>query len=435
MFYMITLHLRKGDESMPEHPSSPKELEEIGIDVVRSWFDGIKFLWRTPETRYLLKLIIALFGSMIIFYWIITILIAIFGLLQINDILAIGELLFIGWFLFILIELARFYRNDKKYKLFPEKNPRLKMKYWPSKKSKRGYKRPLFPIIFFGSFLFLSVLSYLFISVFIFITELFYILHTFFLISFIFILFLTAFITARGTIKTFAEKYVEKFQRQRYCFFILLPIPWILFIISYFLWTIRFGILDIIGLSAAVNIEVAMVLYGFIGILGLLALLKQDWRASYTASQISASYTFLFVVLIPVFIGLILDLLGMVVSLLAMVFFFIQGTLDKHGDDLRKYYSAWDKKLQKFHINSEEDIHNQTYDRKFDTDPLYTDVPNAYRNSILGLVLLLLICFGIIFRIGPMFAVMGTEVGVRITESLLIYSTIETFGITLSLFL
>ena len=65
---------------MPDIPSRPKELEEMGIAVVRRRFDGIKFLWQTPETHYFLKLIVALFGFMIIYTSLITISIAIFGL-------------------------------------------------------------------------------------------------------------------------------------------------------------------------------------------------------------------------------------------------------------------------------------------------------------------------------------------------------------------
>ena len=160
MVYMITLHLRKGDKLMPEQPSDPKELEEIGIDVVRRQFDGIKFLWQTPETRYLLKLISALFGFMIIYYGLMYTLVLMVGETPIS--LGYGEAIPIGMFLFILIELARFYWNDRKYKLFPEKNPLLKMKYWSAPKSK-GYKRLLFSIILLGSLL---VVSFLFLTTF-----------------------------------------------------------------------------------------------------------------------------------------------------------------------------------------------------------------------------------------------------------------------------
>ncbi len=119
-----------------------KEFKSKVVGKVRGWFDGIRFLWQTSETRYLLKLILTLLGLMVISFNILITLVTMFG----RTILLYGSFLllhsiFIGWFLFILIELARFYRNDRKYKLFPERNPILRMKFWHVSRSKTYEKR------------------------------------------------------------------------------------------------------------------------------------------------------------------------------------------------------------------------------------------------------------------------------------------------------
>jgi len=47
-----------------------KEFKSKVVGKVRGWFDGIRFLWQTSETRYLLKLILTLLGLMVVFsYW------------------------------------------------------------------------------------------------------------------------------------------------------------------------------------------------------------------------------------------------------------------------------------------------------------------------------------------------------------------------------
>ena len=386
---------------MREQSAGPKGSEEIGIDVVHRQFDGIIFLWQTPETRYLLKLIMTVLGSMIVYFGILWILIKLFGtFLILGRAAAFGNPFFLLWVLFILIVLARSYWNDRMYKLYPERNHLLKMKYWPSTKSKI-YKRHLFPIIFFGSLLF-GIVYFIFLkNSFPYHGGLYSALN----ISLTFItypvLFIMAFFAVRGIMKAFEKRYVEKFQRQRYWFFVLLPISWILFFIfSYTVMTYKSWISENLTGHSTFLFAVAIGLYGVLVILGLLALLNRDRRGGYTASQISVSYVFLFVLIIPFFIGLIFDLLGPIISFLAMTFLFIQGTLDARGDDLRKYYGAWDKKLQQFHINSEEEILKHTYDRAFDTTPLDTEVPNAYRNTILSSFLLLLAGFGVLSNVG-----------------------------------
>ncbi len=510
---------------------SPKELEEIEIGVVRRQFDGITFLWQTPETRYLLKLIIALFGSMIICHSITAILIAIFGnivlieeipistgpflvrhVLEVSPIspnlplflgvfliisIELGRLywnnkkkliialfgsmliyygiiaiiiaifgnivlkeevsnagrsvvvetvlgflsfqalnIFLGVFLFIIIELAHLYRNEKKYRLFPEKNPLLKMKYYPSTKS-NCYKKLRLAVILCVSLLFvdwlLFVLSMSLIGSYYPVLYAFTI-RSFSLLSFAF-MFIAAFITVRGTIKSFKERYLVKFQRQRYWFFILFPIPWLIPIIVIFVFGTRiFDVTRLLGGVTVLWVRVCLLLYGYLAILGFIALLNRKWRASYTAIQIAASLTFLFVVIIPAFIGFGFDQLGPIVSVIALAFFFIRGTLDETGDDLRKYYAAWDKKLQQFNINSEEDICNQTYDKAaFDKMPLNTEVPKAYRNLIFNLVLFLLSFFGFAYLALPMLST--CEAIVFIEATLMLISASEFLGLALGLFI
>ena len=449
--YITLKCLRKGDGLMPKLPTSPMELEEMGIDVVHRRFDGIKFLWQTPETHYLLKLILVLLGFMIIYTILITILIAIFGLtLLLSGFCFLLQPFFLLCFLFILVELAQFYWNDRKYKRFPERNSLLKMKYWHSRASK-GYKRYFLSIIIILNVILLGV--FLFINVF-HIPRLgvFYSMYLglidnslFFdviFVSFIHIpsgiYFLMGFITTRGIMKLFEKRYVEKFQQQWHWFFILFPIPWI-FLIGISVWLKELYDLSHIlgGEFGSSGVSAALYSYMFLSILGLLVIPKRNWRAGYTASQIATSYIFLLVVIIPMFLGSIIDLMGHFASYIAIVFLFIQGNLDGYGDDLRKYYDAWERKLQKFHIFSEEDSRNQTYDRAlFDNTPLDTDVPNAYRNFILGLALLLLTLFGFIFHISLTFPLLGTEVGIELLKTQLeLLSLPEISGIALAIFL
>ncbi|WP_287584653.1 hypothetical protein [Candidatus Borrarchaeum sp.] len=441
--------------------SVTNESEKKKIFFVRRFFDGIKFLLQTRETRYLLKLIAVLFSSMIITYTAISLTIATFG--KIDLILRLGLYVFpffLVLFLFILIELARFYWNDRKYNLFPEKNPLLKMKYWyyPDLKDRKGRRL----LIRVGIFIFVSLLVLIALAETLIVQEILFALLTIYTIAIwssfylIFVLlFITAFIAAKGTMQMFEARYSEKFQQQNYWFFIFLPLPWILFIsLLIFAGEIR----SIFGSEAGFWRLEAQILYGFLCLIGIFTILKRNWRVGYTASQVSASLTFLTVIVIPGIIdsiqaelGTIISLIGLaqldtsggtsyyflgpIISLIAMGFFYIQGALDDYGDKLRKYYAAWDKKLQEFNIKSEEDIQNEKYDKVFEDTPLNTDVPNAYRNSISGLILLLLTFFGIIFIIGGLFSVSGTAIGSEFTELFLnITSFLELMGLTLGLF-
>ncbi len=417
---------------MPDLSSRPRELEEMGIAIVRRQFDGIKFLWQIPEIRYLLKLIVALFGFMIIYTSLITILIAIFGLT--SPLFGYSVLLlplFLGSFLFILMELAKFYWSNRKYRRLPERNPLIKTKFKTSIEFK-GYKKYflyiviILAVILLGGFLFLNIFYrnghwlWTFYSMYYglldTIIEEFFMSFTYIYIG---IYFLMGFVTARGTMQSFEKLYVEKFHRHWYWYFIFLPIPWI-FLIVISVWIRElYDISHILGGQLGSTwVTAAIYLYMLLCIFGLLAIPRRNWRAGYTTSQIAASYTFLFVILIPVLVGSVIDLIGPVISYAITIFLYIQGNLDGYGDDLRVYYDAF---------------RNRTYG---DNTPLDTEVLDIYRNLILGLVLLLLTLFGFFFQISLIFPIFGMEVGIKALETQLeLVSLPEIMGITLALFL
>ena len=431
---------------------------------VRRYFDGIKFLWQTPETRYLLILIVILLTTMTIFYSTLTFLIATFGetrfLLRFN---LYALPFFLVLCLFILMKLVRFYRNTKKHALFPERNTLLKMKYYSSPDLTAEKESKLAKIVGISIFLFLLV--------FIVATEVFFVfemrlvlisIYAAVFLSFMWIvyglLFITAFMSARGTMRLFNAKYSEKIRNKSYWFFIFLPLPWILLFILLFIAGEVLFFYRIFGGFVILWFISAEVLYGFLCLTSIFSALKKNWRVGYTVSQVAASLTFFTVIIIPGIVGYaqdslstILPLIGLdqidasggtsnyylgpIVSLIAMGFLYIQGTLDENGDKLREYYAAWDEKLEKFNIKSEEDFRNQTYDKVFDNTPLSTEVPNAYPNLMFGLTLLLFTFFGIILQIGGMFSVLGISIGTeQITDFLFISSYLEFWGIILGLF-
>jgi len=430
---------------------------------VRHYFDGIKFLWQTPETGYLLKLIAILFTSMAIFYTTLTYVIVTFGetmfLIRLN---AYVLPFFLVLFIFIFIKLVRFYRNTKKHALFPERNPLLKMKYYSSPDLKDEKKSNLPKIV--GILIFLSLLVFVVVTEIFSMREMLLVLASlYFAVSNLLwivygLFFITAFMSAKGTMRLFNAKYSEKIRNKSYWYFLFLPLPWVLFFILLLipgevnLVYRTFGGLVVYWFFSAV------VLYGFLCLTSIFSVLKKNWRVGYTVSQVAASLTFFTVIVIPGIVGyaqdslsMILPLIGLVqldtsngaspyylgpiVSLIAMGFLYIQGTLDEFGDKLRKYYAAWDKKLEKFNIKSKEDFQNKTYDKGFDGTPLSTEVPNAYPNLMFGLILLLFTYFGIIFFIGGMFSVLGISIGTEQINSFLFLSSFFGFGgIILGLF-
>ncbi|MFX0091214.1 MAG: zinc ribbon domain-containing protein [Candidatus Hodarchaeota archaeon] len=430
---------------MAETASDINEFHELIPAAIRAYFDGTKFLWRTAETRYLLKLIAFLFGFMIVGF---TILAFLVSLNFPPHIVFYALLFFLALFLFIIIELARFYWYDRKYNLFPERNPFLEMKYWPSKmneKRKRFRLTLLIGSLVFVFLLLLVAIVEIFSLTFEFVLTL-AIVRLVIVFLFYFTLLTTAFVTANGTMRIFKAKYSESLKRKRFLVYILFPLPWIFLYIAFF--EIPQLIVPFLPepetlttLEAILNVPVEILfeflmgffMYVFLCLLGLIALLKQKWRVDYTISQVSASIVFLIIIVIPGIIGFVISLLGTLISLLAMAFFYIQGALDEYGDELRQYYSAWDKKLEMFRITSEEGMLNRP--EAFDKTPLPTNVPNAYRNLIFGIGLLFLTYFSIIFLIGIELAVMGLDWGSIYMRTLLIVNSfLEIVGISLGIF-
>ena len=133
-------------------------------------------------------------------------------------------------------------------------------------------------------------------------------------------------------------------QQQRNWFLIFLLTPWI---VLFFVISIEFRFMAISRLLGGFGLLwmlTIIILYGYIGILGLLALLNRKWRVGYTKSQLAASYLFLFVVSIPTFVGLFFGSLGLGISLLVLGFLFIQNTLNNCGDKLRQCDEIQEKK-------------------------------------------------------------------------------------------
>lgn len=370
---------------------------------------------------------------------------------------------FLVLFLYILFLLIRFYLNARKYPLFPERNHLIKMKFWhyPDIKDKRRLSLKTTGIL-----IFLVLLIYVAVTAIFEVEEMRYALIILYSIVLSFslyltyvLLFITSFISARGSMQIFNAKYSDKVQQKGYWFFIFLPVPWIVFITVWYFAGEILTAYSIFGGFLNLWFLVTEFLYGFLCLTGILTILKKNWRPGYTTSQISASLTFLTVIVIPGIIDIVKDQLGSIISLIGFVqletsggssspflgpilslialgFFYIKGALDGWGDKLREYYAAWDNKLIKFNIKSEEDIKNQTYDKAFDKTPLNTDVPNAYPNSIFGLIILLLTFSGIIFGTGVMFSVLGTSIGVEHIEGFLFLNAFFTFwGIILGLFI
>ncbi|MFX0062989.1 MAG: zinc ribbon domain-containing protein [Candidatus Hermodarchaeota archaeon] len=434
---------------MVEIPPPIESNLEIIKNFVRRQFDGITFLWRTSETRSFLKLLALLFGFMTIAFTAIYLIIAIFGVT--NFFIRLNVYVFpfmLILFVIILIEFVRFYQNDRKYNLFPERNPLLQMKYWPSTKDTNRRRMLILSVgllFLILVALFAVVEIFLIAEIYVWAELIFVIGSTVLLPLMLVLLFITAFITAYGAMKSFGAKYSEKLAQQRYWFLIFLPLPWIIFIILFFSAT-EVSILSENFFSGEVLTNWylwGLFTYLFLGVVGLITFLNQKWWVRYTASQLAASLTFLLIILIPGFIGLAIDLLGLLVggylgpliSLILIVFFYFQGTLDGYGDELNEYYAAWDKKLEQFNIKSEEDIINQKYDKTFEQTPLPTSVPNAYRNLIGGLLLLLLTFFGVIFVIGSQFSILGTAEGAYFLELYLpVTSFLEVAGMAIGIF-
>ena len=417
-----------------ENSSTLNELEKKPGKYIRSKFGGIKFLWKTPKFRLFIKLMILLLISMVVLNGILYFLFSIFG--RMNLILITIELIsdaaFLGLFLYLMIDLIIFYRNSKKYKLFPEKNKYLQMKYWSSIETKSQKKLRKKRVIL--------LLGIIVITIFIGVVPL-YLARVNLLLIFSMILFGTlvflyysslliigilAFMATKGMMESFENRYSEKFHRKWYWSVLLLPIPWLISIfIIYNYYYIR--LFDDIVFSRTMG--VLAFIYLALGIIGFLALFKRNWRSGFTVSHISATLTILSVIIIPFFIGIVIDIMGTIVSFIALVFFFVLGTLNENGNELNEYFEAWDNKLKNFNIKSEQDIQSQNYDKSFESTPLTTDVPNAVCDLAIGLIVLTYTLFVFLHLVMKSLLLSG-ETGILMISIILYFiSIVESFAI------
>jgi len=412
------------------------EIQEITTDYVKKKLDGIRFLWNTPETKHYLLLIITLVVSLFAFYSIMTFLIMSFGLLRaIALIIIVGNFVFFGLFMYIMIDLILFLETARKNQDTPEKIKFLKLKYVSSE----GYdKIKRYRLIFLISIIIaltigfvvmwiLSNMSY----------EMIFLMGSigFGIIIAIWILGLLligvlAFTATKGTMEAYEEKHSKSFEKRPILFFLLLPIPWILFLIVVSFTT---SLAEINLGDIFVTILELHFIFLFLGIIGVIALMKKNLRLGYSLSFVSALVVVIFVIVIPFIIGTIINLMGTILAFIITTFLFIQGILDKNGDDLRDYYAAWDKKLEKFNILSHRDLLNRIFDIDFKSDHLIIENPNIFRNFILGLMILTITSYSFISIIGNEFAISIEQGMESLDDFSMIISGIEDTAIILAM--
>ncbi|MFX1443612.1 MAG: hypothetical protein ACFFHV_09385 [Promethearchaeota archaeon] len=325
---------------MGENNSLSNKIEETSVTHVKKHFDGIKFLWQTPEFRYYIKLLLILLVSIGIYYGIAFLLITSLG--EFNQItlifLVAGDRLLLIVFLFIIIELLFFYKSAKNYKNYPEKNKFLKMKYWDTSKyasRTRKIRLILFITICLIMFLFLiaQIMFYIILTQIVILIMIFLAVFLFF--SSMAIMGILAFIATKDKMQSFEDKYSEKFYDNQSWSFLLFPIPWIFYLVMLF----TFQYIRAVDVMLFAMLGLLSFMFLILGFIGIPALIKRNWRSGYTISHISAIYTIVAAILIPFIIGLFVNLAGPIISFIVIVFFFIQGTLDDIGDELREYYN------------------------------------------------------------------------------------------------
>lgn len=411
---------------MSENSSFTKKMKEEQIKGIGRYFDGIRFLWNTPETRFFLNLILILISSQVVFFIINFFLLEYFSGNLIISIITINSLYFyMGFFLFVLLELFFFYLNVRKYPVNPEKVKLLSMKYFPSQKSHRGkfLYHSILLILSFGVAALVDLLDLFFFRIIIG-NPVF--LFSIFFLSFIPILygiiFIVSFLAVKGSMESFADNYLDKFRERKSYIALAYPIPFVLTFILYFFPRIDVLLFDLSAFFLFV--------YIFISFLGIIFIIKRNWRISYSVSSFSASYTLLFSIIIPFYIGTFIDLFGVFISFSALCFFFIQGTLEAKGDELREYYSAWDEKLNKFNIQSQEDLNDENKRTQFLKSPMDTKVEKAYSKTMLNLMLITVLMFGMFFQIMSTFLMLDPSSSVTLISLFLdLFSFLEFLGL------
>ncbi|MFX0070907.1 MAG: zinc ribbon domain-containing protein [Candidatus Hermodarchaeota archaeon] len=423
---------------MNEIEQNKIESQKTPTKYVRGQFDGIKFLWNIPEIRYFLILMTMLLVSIVVFN---IILIALYQSLGAMNLTVIrievyGDFVLLGLFLYLMIDLFFFYKTATSSKEFPEKNQYLKMKFlslieemnYQKLKKKRSILLIIVIVFIIVLALFLLVFpqSEFFTYFGIFLLSIYVILY----FSAFVIVGILAFMATRGTMESYEDKYSEKIHRKWYWTVLLLPIPWIIFLIFFF----TFSYIRMLDTAASFTIYAAIFIYVILGILGLIVLLKKNWRTGYTVSQVSASFTVVFAIMIPFFVGLVVDIMGPIISFIALIYLFIQGTLNDTGNELKGYYLAWDNKLQNFNIKSEQDLSSRNYE-EFKSTPLKTDVPNAVKDLALGLIILTYNLFVYLYLVMKIFLLSG-EAGITFIEIILYFiSIVETIAIICAIIL
>ncbi|TXT60030.1 MAG: membrane protein of unknown function [Promethearchaeota archaeon] len=411
---------------MSENSSLGSKIKEGQERRIREYFDGIKFLWNTPETRFLLNLVIILVTSIGIFFIINYILLQFFSGNLIVSIITVNSLyFFMGFFIFVMLELLVFYMKTRKHPLKPEKVEDL---LFPSQKGRgrQRFSHIVLLILGFGLGIIVDLLDLFFFgfllgnSVFLF--SIFYLGFVPVLYG---IVFIVSFLAVKGSMESFADNYLDKFRERKSYIALAYPVPFIITIILFYFPRIDVLLFDLGAFFFFV--------YVLISLLGIFYIIKSKWRLSYAVTSFAASYTLLFSIIIPSYIGTIIDFLGVFVSFGALCFFFIQGQLDGSGDELREFYQAWDEKLNSFNIRSHEDLENeQKRAQLFDT-PLDPEIEKAYPKTILSIMLITVLMFGLIFQIMSTLLIIDPSSAVTVISLYIdLFSFLEFLGLITS---
>lgn len=400
------------------------------VGRVRRYFDGIFYLWRQSETRFILKLMIVLFASMLGYYGSVYFLISFFGETNFFIRLALyGDPFFLALFIFLLSELIHLYRRSVLQIATPNGQP-----LQPNK-----LRRVILVIlaVFLGSIYGLFLLYELFSIPLLTIIFLVYVNftlwfgfgYTFFLYG---LLFLTGFLAAKGTLQSFEVHHLIRFEKHPISFWILFPIPWLIVIGLFTSTSTLNAFYGVLGDATLLSVYLlALIIYTFLGITSVIAALQRQWRPGLTVSQVAAHLTLTLTVLLPFLFDLLVSLtpspmsptsiVGPLFSLLALAFLYLQGTLDSAGDALRELHT------QRQQLSP--DAPSSTT-----VQFILTAGQKPYRQVALGLLLFLLTFYGLIIVLAPIFPILGLTAGLaQIDALLLLDANFEILGVFLGI--
>lgn len=406
---------------------------------VGKYFDGIKYLWRQPEIRFVLKLIILLLGSMLGYYTTIFLIISFFG--ETNFLIrstVYGDPFFFALFFFIMIELGFLFRAEITYKS-PEETASSQSPA-TSLRVINPYRRWVFVVLVaavIACYLLIFLRETIYYG-FVHIVMVMILFSMNFGTGYHFVLFgllcIIGFVAARGMMNSFNDRYRITFRKNPTYFFVILPISWIFLAITiFFAFIFQFFYYSLGDVSVLDLYSWIFIVYGFLSIISLGAAFSIKSWAGFAVSQLATTIIFVFLILIPFFIDQITILLGGIVSLIVLCFFYLQGTLDEYGDELREFRVRWKMLLRRVTTPSEAEkqaIKSGKIPVPFDFD---FQMHNPYRKIALGMMLLLLTFFGIIYVLGPIFPILGPVNGLaNIGYFLTLWSFFEYIGIGLS---